>query len=110
MPKRAFMVFSRALAARPRGQAGLAHPQVHDGILYPRETKAIFGGSATHKVVHRVALFDKDSVIKHIISQSDVARYCCTCRGLPTPAHPCPPLPDLVPNLKPQLSRIGGTP
>ena len=61
---------------------------VHDAILYPRETKAIFGGSATQQVVHRVALFDKESVIKHIISQSDVAR-CCSCTLQPMSLSAC---------------------
>ena len=63
--------------------------QVHDGILYPRETKAIFGGSATQKVVHRMALFDKDFVIRHIVSQSDVARHVHgpPCIGAPKPRN-----------------------
>ncbi len=72
--RRPLAVHSRALQPVAGGQASLPPMQVHDAILYPRETKAIFGGTATHQVVHRAALFDKDSVIRHIISQSDVAR------------------------------------
>lgn len=37
------------------------------------------GGKETVKVVHRVALFDAESRITHIVSQSDIARsvVCC---------------------------------
>ncbi|KAK9831404.1 hypothetical protein WJX81_001860 [Elliptochloris bilobata] len=49
---------------------------VHDGLLYPREArKAIAGGSRTRTVVHRIALYDRQIRITHIISQSDIARF-----------------------------------
>ncbi|CAL8470950.1 g10492 [Coccomyxa elongata] len=58
-----------------RAVAMTVHELIHDAFLYPRETKAIFGGSATQRVVHRVALFDRESRITHIISQSDIASF-----------------------------------
>ncbi|KAK9901266.1 hypothetical protein WJX75_003216 [Coccomyxa subellipsoidea] len=58
-----------------RAAAMTLHELIHDAFLYSQETKAIFGGSATHRVVHRVALFDKESKITHIISQSDIASF-----------------------------------
>ena len=40
--------------------------------------RAIHGGEALRSVVHRVAIFDKQGNITHIVSQSDVIR--CTPR------------------------------
>lgn len=48
---------------------------IYDGFLFPRETKAAFGGTRTRRVVHRLALFDSTGHITNIISQSDIVRY-----------------------------------
>ncbi|EIE20202.1 CBS-domain-containing protein [Coccomyxa subellipsoidea C-169] len=58
-----------------RAAAMTLHELIHDTFLYPKETKAIFGGSKTQRVVHRAALFDKEGKITHIISQSDIASF-----------------------------------
>ncbi|KAL3155291.1 hypothetical protein ABBQ32_013075 [Trebouxia sp. C0010 RCD-2024] len=48
---------------------------VHNGFLYPRETKAVHNGEHSRTVVHRVGLFNKAGHITNIISQSDVVRW-----------------------------------
>jgi hypothetical protein len=39
-------------------------------------------GRQTHNVVHRVALFDKDGCITHVVSQTDVIRWDGRKRGV----------------------------
>ncbi|KAL0030536.1 hypothetical protein WJX79_002975 [Trebouxia sp. C0005] len=48
---------------------------VHNGFLYPRETKAVHNGEHSRTVVHRVGLFNKTGHITTIISQSDVVQW-----------------------------------
>lgn len=48
---------------------------IHNEFLYPRETKAVHGGSHTAAHVHRLALFNKDGRITNVISQSDIVRF-----------------------------------
>lgn len=48
---------------------------VHNGFLYPRETKAVHSGEHSRTVVHRVGLFNKTGHITNIITQSDVVRW-----------------------------------
>lgn len=49
---------------------------IHDGFLHPRETKKqVFGGTRSRQVVHRLALFDADGQLTHIVSQSDVIKF-----------------------------------
>lgn len=48
---------------------------IHDGFLYPKETKALFGGTRSRQVVHRLALFDSDGQLVHVVSQSDMVKF-----------------------------------
>ena len=48
---------------------------VHDGFLYPKETKALFGGTRSRQVVHRLALFNSDGQLTHVVSQSDIIKF-----------------------------------
>jgi 5'-AMP-activated protein kinase, regulatory gamma subunit len=48
---------------------------VYDGFLYPKETKALFGGSRSRQVVHRLALFNTDGRLTNVVSQSDVVTF-----------------------------------
>eukprot|EP00891_Asterochloris_glomerata_P003250 jgi/Astpho2/3250/fgenesh1_pg.00052_%23_52_t len=48
---------------------------VHDGFLFPQETKAVHGGKHSRTIVHRVGLFDRQGQMTHILSQSDVVRW-----------------------------------
>ncbi|PSC67382.1 E3 ubiquitin-ligase [Micractinium conductrix] len=49
---------------------------IHDGFLHPKETKrSVFGGTRSRQVVHRLALFDAEGHLSHVISQSDVIKY-----------------------------------
>lgn len=48
---------------------------VYDGFLYPKETKALFGGTRSRQVVHRLALFDSSGELTNVVSQSDVISF-----------------------------------
>jgi 5'-AMP-activated protein kinase regulatory gamma subunit len=48
---------------------------IHDGFLYPKETKALFGGTRSRQVVHRLAMFDSNGQITNVISQSDMIKF-----------------------------------
>jgi len=48
---------------------------IHDGFLYPKETKALFGGTRSRQVVHRLAMFDSNGQITNVVSQSDMIRF-----------------------------------
>ena len=48
---------------------------IHDGFLYPKETKALFGGTRSRQVVHRLALFDATGQLTNVISQSDMIKF-----------------------------------
>ena len=48
---------------------------IYDGFLYPKETKALFGGTRSRHVVHRLALFDSEGQLTHVISQSDMIKF-----------------------------------
>jgi len=43
--------------------------------LYPKETKALFGGSRSRQVVHRLALFDAEGALTNVVSQSDMVNF-----------------------------------
>ena len=48
---------------------------IHDGFLYPKETKALFGGTRSRQVVHRLAMFDANGQITNVVSQSDMIKF-----------------------------------
>ena len=48
---------------------------VHDGFLYPKDSKALFGGSRSRQVVHRLALFDIEGQLTNVVSQSDMVNF-----------------------------------
>lgn len=49
---------------------------VHDAFINPRDARSgLFGGTRSRKVVHRLALFDKDGQLTHVVSQTDVIRF-----------------------------------
>lgn len=48
---------------------------IHDGFLHPKENKALFGGTRSRCVVHRLALFDASGQLTNVISQSDMIKF-----------------------------------
>lgn len=51
---------------------------IYDGFLYPKETKALFGGTRSRQVVHRLALFDTSGQLTNVVSQSDMIKFIYT--------------------------------
>lgn len=47
---------------------------IYDGFLHPTSVK-VFGGTRKRSVVHRLALFDDEHQLTHIISQSDMIKF-----------------------------------
>ena len=41
----------------------------------PRRRRSVFGGTRSRQVVHRLALFDAEGHLSHVISQSDVIKW-----------------------------------
>jgi hypothetical protein len=81
----AALVLGVALALRAREAPGCAarvressthswrpHPELP--LSAPVRRSGLFGGTRSRKVVHRLALFDKDGQLTHVVSQTDVIR------------------------------------
>ena len=48
---------------------------IHDGFLNPKDSKALFGGTRSRQVVHRLALFDANGQLTNVVSQSDMIKF-----------------------------------